>query len=432
MENLKNNLLETPSAAAWKKIGIRPHHGINLPLSALHSKNSCGIGEFLDLLPLIDWCAELKLDVIQLLPLNQSGLDPSPYMPISSCALHFAYLSLHALPGTQQTLEHMRALNQTDLVCYAEVVRQKQDWLLDYVGSMGEQIANHPDYQAFTQTQAHWLKPYTLFQALSNHFQTADWKRWPPEFQTPLPNPEELYTQHQKEISFHSILQFLCYSQLKEVKAYAHQKNVFLMGDIPILVNKDSADVWDTPEYFDLNLAAGAPPDVYEKEGQYWGFPLFRWDVLRKNDYDFWKRRLAYAENFFDIFRIDHIVGFFRVWGIPLGEKPKKGHFIPKEEAKWEPQGRELLSMILSSTKMLAIGEDLGTVLGFMRETMSALGICGTKIMRWERQWSIRKTPLPKTRRIPFVRPHLRLDARFPYPLPLVDTVPQRSQGLCS
>jgi len=368
-------MLHSITGRAWKKIGIHPHHGINLPLSALHSAHSCGIGEFLDLLPLIDWCQRLKMDLIQLLPLNDSDMDPSPYNAISSCALNPVYLSLHALPSLEKHPElKLPQCPKGPRIAYAEVVTLKTLWLRAYFERVGDKMVKSKEVQAYI-AQNPWVEHYALFKTgMHKH---------------PLNHAEftKLRALHHSEISFHIVVQYLCFTQLKTVKAYANQKGVFLMGDLPILVSAASADVWEHPEFFNTNLQAGAPPDQYNKEGQNWGFPLYQWDAMRKTHFSWWKQRLKYAEHFFDLFRLDHVLGFFRIWGILPGRHPKEGMYIPPDKEAWEPQGKELLTMLAHSTCMLPIAEDLGTVPDGVRSCLRELGICGTKVMRWETVW---------------------------------------------
>ena len=327
-------------------------------LPALRSKKSSGIGEFFDLLPLIDWCHQLKMDVIQLLPLNNSDHDPSPYNPMSCCALNFLLLSLHALPH----IEELPALHESPFytsrrIDYEAVIVHKTRWLQSYFAQVGNQILQSHAFRAFAAENAPWLEPFALFKSIKDSLANASWLTWPKA------SYPQLLQENASQIAFHSLLQFLCYIQLKEVKEYAHRKGVFLKGDIPILVSFESAEVWFHPTYFNTRFAAGAPPDMYYSEGQYWGFPLFRWDVLAKDHYSWWKMRLAYASHFFDLFRIDHIIGFFRIWAIPRGATAMEGHYIPAKEEQWEIQGRELLHMILSnSSGMMPIAEDLGTI----------------------------------------------------------------------
>jgi 4-alpha-glucanotransferase len=393
IDPVQEHLFASITEKQWHRIGVKPHHGINLPLFSLRSKQSCGIGEFLDLLPLIDWCHALTLDVIQLLPLNGSAHDPSPYNAASSCSLNFVYLSLHALPhlDTQPELkaklEEFKTFNMSMRVQYGEVRAAKKEWLRTYFDAVGEKIISTPEYTSFL-TENQWVENYALFKVIKKMTGNASWMDWPIELRSPTKEEyDSLIHAHHAEIDFYTFMQFLSFSQLKQVKEYASAHNIFLMGDIPILLSRESADVWQHPEFFDTHLAAGAPPDMYNPEGQYWGFPLFHWTAMRKTDYTWWKQRLHVAKRFFDLFRIDHVIGFFRLWAIPLNASSKEGHFVPIDETEWESQGRELLTMIATATDMLPIAEDLGTVPDIVRPILAEMGICGTKVMRWERKW---------------------------------------------
>lgn len=394
-------LVGKPIFSDWKRIGISSHHGIDLPLSAIRSKNSCGIGEFFDLLPLIDWCKEIGLDVIQLLPLNDSGRDPSPYNNLSSCAMSLIYLSLHALPyveehsDLQKKLSEIQQFNTTEKIAFSQVKMHKKRWLRIYFEKVGATLVKEEGFLEFLKKNA-WLIPYGLFKALKDQLEQNNWINWPEELKHPDKKKyEELVNANWKEISFYIVIQYLCFLQLKKVREYANGQKIFLKGDIPILISPDSADVWHAPQFFELNLAAGAPPDKYNKEGQYWGFPIFRWDILKKDHYQWWKERLGYASHFFDLYRVDHVVGFFRIWAIPLNRPSKEGAFIPQDKNLWIPHGKELLEMMVASARMLPIAEDLGTVPTEVRDCLQTLGICGTKVMRWERLWEKDQSFIP-------------------------------------
>lgn len=393
MEQLKSTLLKTPTAKGWNTIGVNPHHGINVPLASLHSKQSCGIGEFFDLIPLIDWCRRLKMDVIQLLPLNNSESDPSPYNSFSSCALNFIHLSLHALPYLEKqpklkkTLKELTQLTSANRINYLEVFTHKISWLHAYFDAVGSQIADSKEIKQFTRDNP-WVEYYALYRTLIDRFGSAPKESWPEEMRSPSDNDLKLLIKtHWNDVSFYIALQYFSFIQLKKVKEYGEKQGVFLMGDLPILLSKESVDVWQYPDLFISNLQAGAPPDFYNKDGQNWGFPLFDWDAMRKNHFSWWKQRLSYAENFYHLFRIDHVLGFFRIWAIPPGLSSKEGHYLPLDTKEWEPQGREILSMVASSTSMLPIAEDLGVVPDIVRPCLKEMGVCGTKVMRWERKW---------------------------------------------
>lgn len=376
----------------WKKIGFAPHHGICLSLSSLRTRKSCGIGEFLDLIPLIDWCKSIQFDCIQLLPLNDSGDDPSPYNALSSCALDPIYLSLTDLPeigSLSQELESFHSLNDLQRVPKWQVKHQKMKWLYAYFQKTFSHLSD--SYQEFLAKNS-WLKNYALFKALKDHYGGKRWQEWPLEFQSPQIQIDEAL---QNSIHFHSFLQYHCFLQLEKVHTYATQREVLIKGDIPILLSPDSADVWENRSLFQLDLAAGAPPDYYNPLGQKWGFPLYDWDQMRRTHFEWWKRRLKIAENFFHIYRIDHVVGFFRIWAVPEGKKPAEGHFVPSDPSLWPHQGREILEKLIDATSLLPVAEDLGTIPREVRPILKDLGICRTIILRWERRWDTDRSYVP-------------------------------------
>ncbi|HEX2579687.1 MAG TPA: 4-alpha-glucanotransferase [Rhabdochlamydiaceae bacterium] len=374
---------QLPSWKHWNKIGVKPRHGINLPLASLKTAQSSGIGEFADLLPLIDWCQDVGFEVIQLLPLNDSGTDPSPYNALSSCALHPIYLSLQHLPGNP-TPPDASHLNTLPRVSYLEVLSLKLNFLHTYCNEKGSDLIKSKEFQHFVDQNA-WLVPYALFKVLKDKLQHTPWMSWPEELKTP--DFKRLEAEHTQDLAFYLLLQFLCHIQMAHVKEYAHSKGILLKGDIPILISPDSVDAWFKPHRFNFTLSAGAPPDAYDSEGQYWGFPLFNWEDLKNEDFLWWKDRLKVASNYYDLYRIDHVVGFFRIWAIPLGHPPKEGKFLPENPALWVPQGKEILLMMLNASSMLPIAEDLGTVPPSVRTTLEELGICGTKVIRWQRKY---------------------------------------------
>lgn len=367
----------------WQKIGVKNHHGINTPLFSLKTRRSCGIGEYLDLIPLIDFCHKIQFDIIQLLPLNDTGNDPSPYNALSSLALHPIYLSLYALPNLDsykvlaQELLTFKTLNEEKNLNYREVHAKKIAFLRKYFEKEFISISNQNDYREFINKN-YWLNPYAEFKCLKMKFDWKNWQDWPKCFEFSKDDPE---------FQFQIFLQYLCFRQMKEVKVYAEQRGIFLKGDLPILISPDAADVWAQQNLFLLNYSAGAPPDMYSSEGQNWGFPLYNWKEMEKENFGFWKERLETSTLLYHIYRLDHIVGFFRIWAFPAGEGTG-GKFIPEDPKEWIPQGEKILRNLLSFSPLLPIGEDLGVVPPEVRLCMQRLGICGTKVMRWERKWN--------------------------------------------
>lgn len=366
----------------WKVVGRKNHHGVNIPLFSLRSQQSSGIGEYLDLIPIIRWCKTIGFDVIQTLPLNDSGLDPSPYNALSAFALHPIFLSLAQLPEVegdnklQAQLADLRRLNDSDRVDYQAVVKGKNAFLESYYAEYASEFLASKAYLEFCEQNKGWLETYAHFKALK---EANDWKVWD-EWHVESVDPHR--------VTFHMLIQFLCFKQMQQVKQEASANGVFLKGDIPILLSRDSADVWCHRDQFNLDFCAGAPPDYYAVEGQKWGFPLYNWKAIEETGFSWWKERLKLAQQLYDIYRIDHIVGFFRIWAIPLNAPAKEGKMVPEDLNEALAQGSKILGILQSTTEMLPIGEDLGVVPLEVRAIMQEMGICGTKVMRWERRWN--------------------------------------------
>lgn len=391
---VQTSMLSSPSGPAWKIIEVKPHHGINLPLFSLHTKDSCGIGEFLDLKPVIDWCAKIGFDVIQILPLNDTGPEPSPYSAISAFALNPLHISLSALPGLSghedllALLTDLKSLTQKQRIDYPSLHKKRDEFLHLYYQYHYAAESHTQGYFDFIKENA-WLQSYALFKTLKIIREWQPWEKWPQNLRDPCPTDMNgLLNEYKTQISYHIFLQYLCFKQFDEVRKYSQSKKIFLKGDIPILISKESADVWFNRNLFLLDLTAGAPADMYSKEGQNWQFPIYNWPEMEKQHYAWWQERLAVAGRLYDLFRIDHVVGFFRIWAIPLGKKGMDGKFFPEEESKWIELGTKNLMLMLHNCTMLPIGEDLGVVPPEVKQCLKRLGICGTKVIRWERNWN--------------------------------------------
>lgn len=375
----------------WKRIGSKHHHGIVIPLFSIHSKASQGIGEYTDIPLLIDWCVSVGLDIIQFLPLNDSGNETSPYAAISAFALNPLFIGLHALPYLDESPELQKKLRElpapllSSRVDYAFVRKEKMMFLKEYYAVFSAKIFAEKTYQDFVEQASYWLKDYAFFCLLREKHHFQGWEAWSPKEEEWIQT--SFSVENRLDFLWYYFLQFLCDQQMQTAKKYAEEKGVFLMGDIPILISRDSADVWKHQRFFDLNYTAGAPPDMFSEEGQNWGFPLYNWQALSQENYRWWRERLAWASRYTHLYRVDHIVGFFRIWGIPLGQTGQFGHFIPEDPSLWMQQGKNIMQMMLESSPMLPIGEDLGVVPDEVRSILREIGICGTKVMRWERKW---------------------------------------------
>lgn len=306
------------------------------------------------------------MDVIQILPINDSGYDPSPYNALSAFALNPILLRLEGF----QPPEHFNNLERIDYLAIAKLKEKFIDELF-----VKEFPALKENIQSFI-VEHPWVKAYAKFKVLKKKNHGFYWREW---------NVLDASEEEQNRYIFE---QYLCFKQMRQVKEHATRNNVFIMGDIPILISPDSAEVWSNPEIFNCELCAGAPPDFYSAEGQKWGFPLYRWDVLEKTSFEWWKERLKTASEFFHLYRVDHIFGFYRLWAMGQDKPPKEGFYFPQHPHEWVPQGEKILKMLVESTTMLPIGEDLGIATDEIRASLKQIGIPGTKVFRWERMWS--------------------------------------------
>ena len=376
---------------AWHSIGTGHHHGINIPLFSIHSKNSCGIGEFLDLKLLIDFCVLTSMNIIQLLPLNDTGFETSPYNAISSQALNPIYLSLHSLPFIksdsflQEELQSFKKYSYLQKIAYNAVLSAKLDFLYKYYQKYFKNFSSLPIYKDFL-IKNKWVYDYALFKCLKEDYSHKGWFSWRKEDQEMTHSyKKKLLTKKNERINYFIFIQYLSFTQLEEIKRYATKNNILIKGDIPILISPESLDVWQGRRNFNLDYSAGAPPDMFNPEGQAWGFPIYNWHHMEESNYCFWQDRLKTASNLYHLYRIDHIIGFYRIYSIPRNSSALKGQYIPSDPNLAKIQGEKILKKLTSFTDMLPIGEDLGLDVEYIRESLADHAIAGTKIPRWER-----------------------------------------------
>jgi len=399
-------LLSTIAGDKWQRLGIGRRAGVVVPLFSLHSRRSIGIGEFPDIRLLIDWCAKSGNSIIQLLPLNDLGTSFCPYDALSSFALEPAYLSLEeVLAGTAGKGALGEKLSALSSEYPARAPRRDYRIKSRKVALLKELFARS-DYRsnaellAFRAKQAYWIEDYARFKALKELQQEQAWFEWPRDLQDARGAAVERFSrEHEQEVAFHVWMQWQIFRQFKDVRAYAAGAPVLLKGDLPILVSRDSADAWAHPDYFKLDLAAGAPPDMYCAKGQRWGMAPYNWERIASDGYEYFKQKLAYAQEFYDIFRIDHVVGLFRIWSIPYDDPQENqglnGFFDPREESLWEEHGRTILSLIMQNTSMLVCAEDLGTIPPSCTKALKDFGIPGNDVQRWTKDWKVRHDFLP-------------------------------------
>jgi 4-alpha-glucanotransferase len=302
--------------------------GVSVPVAALRTRDGCGVGEFADLVALSRWCVEAGLEVIQLLPVNDTGINSSPYSALSAFALHPLYLRLQALPGAErcaaeigrfqaESAERERSANGR--FSYGPCLEFKLSIISRLYQDNAAAIGRDRAFERWRADNP-WVIPYAVFTALKKKNVDAPWSKWP-ELSDPRPGDVAAWwKEHPAQCLPVAWGQFQLEAQLADASRALHAMGVFLKGDLPILMSRESADVWVDRGYFDLSACAGAPPDMFSPDGQQWGFPVYDWDRLEKDGYRWWKERLRQAGKFFHAFRIDHVLGFFRIWRIPQGE----------------------------------------------------------------------------------------------------------------
>ncbi|OGH58106.1 MAG: hypothetical protein A3J70_03375 [Elusimicrobia bacterium RIFCSPHIGHO2_02_FULL_61_10] len=325
------SVLSTVNGPKWQRIGLDRKAGVMVPLWSLRTRRNAGIGEVLDLELLVDWCAATGQKLIQLLPVNDTAYDAPPYCSCSAFALNPVYLSLRDIPGIDpREVDHIRReFERQDRIVYYKIRGEKMRLLWGAYQRAKESLGHDQSFIQFCRDTAFWLDVYAVFMVMKDKHEQKSWKSWT---DAPRGTPQfiaETAQRYPDEVGFYRYLQWHCDRQWRRVRKYANDRGVLIKGDIPYLLNNDAADVWAWPEYFHLDLAAGCPPDFYNAEGQYWSFPTYRWGDMEKEGNHWWIERLRHAEKYFDIFRIDHVLGFFRIWSIPAGESAVYGQYVP-------------------------------------------------------------------------------------------------------
>lgn len=305
--------------------------GTVMPVFSLRSEKSCGVGDFGDLKRMADWAAAAGQHVLQLLPVNDTTMDYGwmdsyPYNCISVCALHPLYVDVRQLPALQderlrtELERERRELNALPQVDYERVMRIKMRWLRATYDESGSKMLASPGFKRYFAQAKWWLAAYAAFCHYRDKYATADSSQWPAHSTADTKELAAMSNGRNKafgKVAFWYYVQFNLHLQMKAAHDHARAVGVALKGDIPIGVNRNGADVWQNPKLFCMNGQAGAPPDAFSQKGQNWGFPTYDWDEMRKGGYGWWKSRLKVMSEYFDAYRIDHVLGFFRIWEIP-------------------------------------------------------------------------------------------------------------------
>jgi 4-alpha-glucanotransferase len=410
--------------------------GVLAPLFALRTETDLGIGDLEALRQFVDWAAGVGFKVVQLLPINEMGGDHSPYNAISAVALEPT--TLHLAPGspvdlTQEDFDEVIAQHDLQKLRKGGVkhdrVRRLKMSLLEksfaaFTRRMAEDSAYATAFVSFCESERGWLAEYAFFRALmEENGNTETWDRWPEEHGSgemarawlaeQTPDKQRRFASRE---SFFKYVQWVAFEQWAAMKAFAEARGVALMGDIPFGVNLYSADVYSHRDEFALEWSGGAPPEPYFKDdeftqkwGQNWGLPLYRWDVMRTRNFSWWRQRVRGVRKIFHVFRIDHVLGFYRIYAFPW--RPDRNQeflplswdemwartggaipqFYPRDDFTRENceanqrEGEEYLRAVLDAAgDARVVGEDLGTVPDYVRPSLHSLGVAGFKIPQWE------------------------------------------------
>jgi 4-alpha-glucanotransferase len=408
--------------------------GVLAPLFGLRSESDLGIGDVAVLREFIDWAAEIGFKLVQLLPISEMGHDNSPYNAISAMAIEPT--TLHLAPGSPEDLtrdDYESALVDVDLtklrrgaVKYGVVKKVKRRLLEKAFANFSAHVSQdrHRKFRNFCAQESAWLDDYAFFRALmEENGENEAWNKWPGEHQRiesarawlERQSPEKKRQFHDRD-NFFRYVQWIANEQWSGIKSYAEERGLALMGDIPFGVNYYSADVFARRNEFALDWCGGAPPESHFKDdkftqkwGQNWGIPLFHWDVMRHRNFDWWRQRVRSIRRSFHLFRIDHVLGFYRIYAFPwrpqqnrkflpldwnqmLGQTGGRApHFHPRDDSSPNNceanrhDGEECLRAVLEeSGDARLIGEDLGTVPDYVRPSLRSLGVAGFKIPQWE------------------------------------------------
>ena len=406
--------------------------GVLAPLFALRAEKDLGVGDLGALRHFIDWAAEIGFRLVQLLPINEMGGDHSPYNAISAVAIEPT--TLHLAPGSPADLTQADfddVLAGFDLarmrkgpVKHQQVRRLKMALLEKAYRRFASGKQTAPEFETFCEQESAWLDGYAFFRALMDENSGREtWDHWREEHRDPNSarrwleaQPTEKREEFEDRARFYRYVQWTAEQQWLATRSYAEERGVALMGDIPFGVNLYSADVYSRRDEFAIDWSGGAPPEPYFKDdkftqkwGQNWGIPLYRWDVMRTRNLDWWRWRVRGVQKIFHIFRIDHVLGFYRIYAfpwrparnkefLPLSQEEMRARtggaspqFYPRDDATRENseanrrEGEDYLRVVLEESRASrVVGEDLGTVPDYVRPSLQSLGIAGFKIPQWE------------------------------------------------
>lgn len=379
------------------------HTGTLFPLFSMRHKKDWGIGDTRSMTLWFDAMKAMNLNLLQVLPINEMPPGVScPYTALSAFALDPIYIAVDELPefkeapalveeiNSRRFQSGLRQLRRAGTVMYNEVRGLKFTALWKVYTHFHQNhilkdsaLAN--EFRAFCHANAGWLDDYAVFRRLKDTHNWTSWTHW----EGPLKDRDQqalkqLQLREENQILFFKYLQWAIHRQWTAARARAAELDIKILGDLPFMVNQESSDVWARQAEFDINREIGAPPDAFSETGQRWGLPAYNWDVIENNNFDWWRSKVKKAAEFYDLFRIDHMVGFFRTWVIPRDVALKPDFDIKDENAQRE-RGKRFIQAVAGASRMLPVAEDLGLIPPYVGEVLNELNVPGYKVMRWEK-----------------------------------------------
>jgi 4-alpha-glucanotransferase len=375
--------------------------GVLIPLFSLRSASDWGVGEIPDLVPFARWARDAGLSVVLLLPVNEAARGQnSPYFSLSAFAIDPVYVAPEALVDFREAggLDALSAEERAALEAARrapavrwEAVRRlkRRAFQLAFDRFVREEWERRTPraeaFAAFAAAERAWLGDYALFVALHDaELGGTPWEAWPAPLRAREPQAlAAARERHAREILYQEWMQWVAEEQWHAARAAANREGVRLGGDLPFMVATDSADVWARPEDFRTDASVGVPPDAFSPTGQNWGFPVYRWPEMRAADYPWIRERARRLADLYDLYRVDHVVGLYRTYYFP--KDGTEARFVPEEQEEQLENGEAVLRICSEGAQVVA--EDLGVVPGWVRESLTSLGIPGYRVQRWEKNW---------------------------------------------
>ena len=383
--------------------------GVSLPLSAMKGKEDWGCGDMSSLQEWLEYFANYNVKILQILPLWETApREHCPYSALSAYAIDPIYISIKDIPEVQKSENAQEILKdlQSEIVNWRNSTAVQFDaikpakyrllWAAyEYFESVEKPAKSERwlQFLKFQKKNAPWLLSYAIFRTAKDLYNWTSWTTWPQELKNrEIKGLKEFLIKNERQVMFFCYVQWLAQEQLEKAMAFAKEKHIALFGDIPFGVNFDSADVWANQRKFLLDTEVGAPKDALAQGGQKWGLPAYNWPLIEEQNFNFWRAKIGRACEIYDIFRLDHLVGFFRTWIFKQGDDV--GEYDITDEAAQKARGAKFLEAVAESAKdKLPVGEDLGVIPDYMREYMKEISMPGYKVIRWEKDNEVFREP---------------------------------------